>query len=202
MKTLYTIGHSNHDMNHFVALLREHRITAIADVRQFPYSKYVPQFNRESLSSQLRDQGVEYVFLGHYLGARPKDPSCYTDGRVDFRKLCTTSYFVDGLTRVHRGIAKYRVALMCAEKDPIMCHRTVLVCRNMRHPQLQILHILEDAELEDNRDSETRLLQRHNLWTPDLFRTRDELVEEAYDKQGYQMAASATEADVPELTPA
>jgi uncharacterized protein (DUF488 family) len=201
MNQLYTVGHSNHDTDHFLGLLREHSVNAIVDVRQFPYSKYVPQYNQEMLRSVLARAEIEYIFMGDYLGARPNDPECYTNGRVDFHKLAKATFFIEGLNRLTRGLKNYRIALMCAEKDPVMCHRTILVCRNMRNPDLQMLHILEDANLEDNRDSETRLLQLHKLWENDLFRDRHDIIEEAYDRQSGKIAASVSEANIEESSP-
>ena len=190
MNQLFTVGHSNYDIEHFLGLLSEHTIDAVADVRQSPYSKYVPHFNKEAIKKILTKVGIKYVFLGDLLGARPKDINCYTNNRVDFSKLAQTSFFQDGLNRLQRGLIKFRIALMCSEKDPIVCHRTILVCRNLRSDDLQILHILEDASLEDNRDSEIRLRRLHKLQERDLFRTPNDIIEDAYDRQSKKIAAS------------
>ena len=192
MNKLFTVGHSNHDIEHFIGLLKEHAINAIADVRQLPYSKYASQFNKEALKSALADVDIEYVFMGDSLGARPTDIDCYANDRVDFHKLALASFFLEGMQRLNAGIKKYKIALMCAEKDPIMCHRTILVCRNMRRFDLQIIHILEDATLEDNKDSEKRLLQLHKMCEYNLFQSVDNVIEDAYDRQGVKMAATIT----------
>lgn len=82
--TLYTVGHSNQSLEEFLSLLQKHAITAVADVRSYPYSKMNPQFNRETLSKELKECGIAYVFLGKQLGARSEDPSCYVEGKVQF----------------------------------------------------------------------------------------------------------------------
>jgi uncharacterized protein (DUF488 family) len=188
MMTIYTVGHSNHELHEFLALLRLHSITAIADVRSSPYSKFAYQFNRESLGEALATQNIAYVFLGNYLGARPNDPLCYRNGKIDFSRVCQTDYFQEGIERVLKGAQKFRVALMCSEKDPLQCHRTILVCRHLRSPDVVIKHIHEDGELEDNRDAERRLMMHLKIESNDLFKAPEDLIEEAYDKQGEKIA--------------
>ena len=117
----YTIGHSNHSIGQFIGLLRQHGITAIMDVRSAPYSRYHPQYNKDTLADSLEKEGINYVFLGKELGARPDDPTCYENGRVDFGRLAERKEFKSGLERVLQGCEKYRIALMCAEKEPLGC---------------------------------------------------------------------------------
>ncbi|MFO7535841.1 MAG: DUF488 domain-containing protein [Kiritimatiellia bacterium] len=188
MTNIFTVGHSNHTSDAFVALLRLHRINAIADVRSSPYSRFASQFNKEAIATLLSDNRIIYVFLGNYLGARPKDPTCYHKGAIDFSLLSQTDYFQEGLGRVRKGASQFNLALMCTEKDPIQCHRTILVCRHLRGKDTIIKHILEDGELEDNRDSERRLMDSLHMTSADLFQTPEDLVEQAYDKQGERIA--------------
>lgn len=188
MKTIYTVGHSNHTMETFLALLNLHRINAIADVRSSPYSKFASQFNKQELDQTLKANQIAYVFLGHYLGARPNDPICYRNGAIDFSCLCQRDYFQEGIERVRTGASRFNLALMCSEKDPIQCHRTILVCRNLRTTNTVIKHILEDGELEDNRDTERRLMRMFKIDSSDFFMSEEELIEEAYDKQGEHIA--------------
>jgi len=188
MPTLYTVGHSSHTLGEFTALLRRHGVTALADVRSAPYSQYTPQFNREMLKAALQDEGVAYVFLGDQLGARPSHPACYdNDGRVDFAKTAAQKFFREGLERVRAGAEKFKLALMCSEKEPEQCHRMVLVCRNLRAPGFEIRHILEDGALEDNRDTEARLLKKFKI-APSFFTTAEQDTEEAYDRQARKIA--------------
>lgn len=188
MTTIYTVGHSNHTPDTFLGLLRLHGINAIADVRSSPYSRFAHQFNKPELAALLAKSQIAYVFLGNYLGARPNDPICCRNGKIDFARLCQMDYFQEGLERVRKGSSRFKLALMCAEKDPIQCHRTILVCRHLRAQDVVIKHILEDGELEDNRDLEQRLMVSLHMATTDLFKTPDDLVEEAYDRQGERIA--------------
>jgi len=185
---LYTIGHSTHAADKVLEFLREHHVTAIADVRSAPYSRMNPQFNRDLFSSRLNEDGIAYVFLGPELGARSQDPSCYVDGRVQYDRLAGTSLFQRGLERVLQGMDSHRVALMCAEKDPLKCHRTILVCRHLVSRGLEVTHILEDGQLESHEDGLSRLLEELGLPERDLFRSRSEIIEEAYTRRGQQIA--------------
>lgn len=188
--TVYTIGHSTHPAEKVIDLLCRHRISAVADVRSRPYSRMSPQFNRESFAATLKTAGIAYVFLGRELGARSEDRSCYVRGKVQYDLLARTEFFQAGIQRLIQGITKHRVALMCAEKDPLACHRGILVCRNLVARGVGVEHILEDGRIENHDDALSRLLRELGLPEGDLFRSRDEFLEEAYSKRGEQIAYS------------
>lgn len=188
--TVYTIGHSTHPAEKVVDLLRRHRVTTLTDVRSRPYSRMNPQFNREAFSTELKAVGIAYVFLGRELGARSEDRNCYVEGKVQYELLARTELFQAGLERVIQGMTSHRVALMCAEKDPLTCHRAILVCRHLVARGVDVKHILEDGRLESHDDAISRLLRELGLPECDLFRSRNEIVEEAYSKRGEQIAYS------------
>jgi uncharacterized protein (DUF488 family) len=185
---VFTIGHSNLEIGKFVGLLKQHDIRAVADVRSSPYSQYNPQFNREALQSALQEHGIAYVFLGQELGARRSERECYIEGRADYGLIPQTLAFKQGIERVAQGAARMRVALMCVEKDPIECHRCILVSPHLRQQGLQIIHILLDGTLEAHEQSEKRLLRLFALEDNDLFRSAEEIIAEAYKKQGDKVA--------------
>lgn len=185
---LYTIGHSTHPAEKVIELLREHAVTAVADVRSQPYSRMNPQFNRDAFRSRLKDAGIAYVFLGRELGARSEDRACYENGKVQYDRLARTPLSEAGLERIFRGMRTKTIALMCAEKDPITCHRAILVCRHLAVRGLKIAHILEDGSLESQHDAVSRLVRELGLPESDLFRSRDEVVDEAYARRGQQIA--------------
>lgn len=188
MHTLFTIGHSNHTLEHFLQLLQRHGISAVADVRSSPYSRYASQFNRDVLQAALKEIGIAYVFLGREVGARREETSCYEGGQVRFERVAQTDLFRAGLARLRTGTESHRIAVVCAEKDPITCHRMILVCRHLRDADMTIAHILEDGELENNDDTERRLMRELRIAENDLFATREELVEHAYDVQSVKIA--------------
>lgn len=161
MPTLYTLGHSNHSLETFLGLLQHHQITAVADVRSHPYSRYLPHFNQKDLQMALKAVQIQYVFLGKELGARPQDLSCYHQGKALYERIAQTPLFQQGMERLHKGLEQYKISLICAEKDPLTCHRTILVCRQFqqRYPQVQIQHILSDGSLESQEQLEQRLLK-------------------------------------------
>ena len=187
--TLFTIGYSGRSIHNFIALLEQHKITALCDVRSVPYSSRNPQFNRELLKKVLKSHNIEYVFLGEELGARPKDSSSYVDGKAVYQKIAESALFRNGLERIRLGMEKdYVLALMCAEKDPMACHRSILICRNLRDWQIDIRHILDHDTTETQADLEKRLIAQLRLY-PDLFKDTDPgaLIERAYEVQGDRM---------------
>lgn len=188
MTLVYTIGHSNHSEQGFVDLLTKNGITAVADVRSSPYSRFNPQFNRESLVKTLREAGIAYVFLGAELGARSEDCSCYENGKVQYDRLAQTEAFRRGLERVTEGAQTYRVALMCAEKDPLDCHRTILVARHLVERGIEVRHVLAGGGVETHDETMSRLLQALSLPDQDMFRSRDQIIADAYAMRGQAIA--------------
>lgn len=184
---ILTIGHANHDSAYFLALLRRHAVTAAADVRSHPYSRYNPQFRKGPLEAALCEAGIAYVFLGRELGARSENPECYVDGRVQYARLAREPLFRQGLDRILQGSKRYRIALVCAEKDPVRCHRAVLVCRELRALVDRIDHIHGDGSIESNTAFEQRLLALHGL-VPDMLTTEQACIEAAYDRQAAKIA--------------
>ena len=184
----YTVGHSNHTIQRFVELLTMNDISAIADVRSSPFSKHNPQFNKDALSSALRRQNIAYVFVGKELGARSEDPTCYVNGQVSYQKISETALFESGIERVLKGMRNYKVALMCAEKEPLDCHRTLLVGRALEKKGIAISHILADGSVESNPRTMARLLDMVGLPQDDMFRSHDELVEKACEMREQKIA--------------
>ena len=168
-------------------LLQKHDVQAICDVRSVPYSQRNPHFNREPLKKQLRAAGVAYVFLGKELGARSDNPDCYVDRKVQYSQLVDEPIFQQGLRRLRKGIDDFRVALMCAERDPLTCHRSVLICRELRASELSIEHILADGTIETNSAAERRLMSMLNI-LPDMLHNEQECIEQAYEMQAKRIA--------------
>jgi uncharacterized protein (DUF488 family) len=190
---LYTIGHSNHKIEDFIALLNRYEVTCVADVRSAPYSRYCPQFNKDTLAATLQAAGIAYMFLGRELGGRPDDLSCYEDGCVNFQRLAEREEFKRGLEHLVADTSKHRIALMCAEKDPLDCHRTILVSRHLKKHNIHIKHILADGNIEEHTEAERRLVRMLKIG-PALFgavKEEAETIEQAYDQQAKKICYRA-----------
>jgi uncharacterized protein (DUF488 family) len=197
MQPIYTIGHSNGTVDRLLGLLLQHAITAVADVRSQPYSRFNPQFNREELAGELKKAGLEYVFLGQELGARSADPACYREGRAQYSLMAKTQLFARGIDRLLAGADNFRVAILCAEKEPIECHRTILISRHLHERNIAVRHILEDGSVEEHDALQIRLLALHGMQENHLFHSRDELIAMAYEKQAEDLQYSASAATQP-----
>ena len=185
---VFTVGHSTHTIERFLDLLRQHGVTAIADVRSVPYSRMQPQFNRETLMRSLDTCGLAYMFLGKELGARSDDKTCYENGRVQYRRLAMTAAFHAGIERVRMKSESRRIALMCAEREPLACHRTLLVGRELIAAGTPVVHIHADGHVEPHAKAMQRLLQIFGLPEENLFRTQADLIEEACARQEERVA--------------
>jgi uncharacterized protein (DUF488 family) len=153
MATVYTIGHSSHPAEHFVGLLRGHAIQALVDTRSSPYSRYTPQFDRETLRELVTRAGLKYLWLGDTVGGRPRDESCYdAEGRVLYSRVARQPEFREAAARILRGAEDLRVALLCSEEDPAHCHRRLLISRVLIAEGATVLHIRGDGTLETDAD--------------------------------------------------
>jgi len=188
MNVLFTIGHSTHPIEVFVGLLKQHGITALADVRSHPYSRRFPQYSQESLKAALAREQIAYVFLGKELGARSENPACYRQGKVQYEILAKEPQFAVGLERLRTGMERFRIALMCAEKDPLDCHRAVLVARRVYESGTPVEHIHADGHLEKHAEMEARMLNLLKMSDADMFRSREEILVDAYRIRGEQIA--------------
>jgi uncharacterized protein (DUF488 family) len=186
---IYTVGHSNHSIERFLGLLQPPGITAVADVRSTPYSRFNPQFRREKLQAALAGAGIQYVFLGEELGARCQDPACYdAEGRVSYARLAKTDLFRKGITRLQTGMAQHRISLLCAEREPLECHRTILVARELVRSGVPVTHILGDGSLESHEHAMQRLAANLKLTDTDLFSDSADWAERACDLQAARIA--------------
>lgn len=187
---VFTIGHSNHPPETFINLLVRHGVDEIIDVRSAPYSRYTPHFNHDALQNSLDDIGIAYAYLGGELGGRPADRSCYDpDGRVRYDRVADTEQFDDGIRSVIRAADERHVALLCTEKEPLECHRTLLVARALAERGVAVQHILADGALESHGEAMTRLVEAHKLPPEgDMFRTREDVILEALERQARKFA--------------
>jgi hypothetical protein len=183
---LFTIGHSNNAIERFIALLKDAGVNAIADVRSVPYSRFCPWFSRNNLQTHLRAAGIGYFSYGETLGGRPSSADLYRDGGADYEAMAQTPAFRSALDRLQNDMAQHCICLMCAERDPLDCHRCLLVAQALAERGVAIGHILHDGAIEPHVVTEQRLLRwAENPAEPDLFVTgqRDRLAA-AYRRRG------------------
>jgi uncharacterized protein (DUF488 family) len=185
---LLTIGHSNLAADRFMALLTSAGVTAVADVRSIPFSRWCPWFSGKALAQRLAGEGIAYLALGDSLGGRPRDPKLYRNGVADYEAMAARPEFVAGLERVVDEIARHRVCLLCAEREPLDCHRCLLVGRALAERGLTLGHIRADGTVEPHAATEERLLALagHDA---DLFRDGAERLAHAYRRRAQAVAA-------------
>lgn len=182
MKTLYTIGHSQHSIEQFITLIGKYDIDYIIDVRSIPFSKYASQYNKGVLDLKLKEYNVNYAYMGETLGARQKDHSLYTkEGYIDFAKVAETNTFLKAINNLILGADKnHNIALMCTEKEPIDCHRTILVAYELYKRGIKINHICEDGTITTQEEINIQLLERY---FPDRFQISLFGLQNDYDEE-------------------
>lgn len=153
-----TIGHSNHDLDHFVALLMGAGATVLVDVRSVPASRWLPHFNGKALECALAATGIGYAWLGAALGGRPADPALVVDGVPDYEAMARQPAFAAGIEQVATMATAGTPALMCAERAPLDCHRALLVAPALAARGLAVRHVLADGTVEDHTETERRMM--------------------------------------------
>jgi len=185
---LLTIGHSNLPADRFVGLLKGAGVTAIADVRSVPFSRWCPWFSAKALAERLAHEGIAYLSFGETLGGRPRDRKLYRDGVVDYDAVAATPDFRAGLDRLIQDSGRHRICLMCAEREPLDCHRFLLVARALAEQGVAAGHILADGSIEPQARSEQRLLALAG-GAPDLLRDDAQRLAEAYRRRAGSVGA-------------
>jgi uncharacterized protein (DUF488 family) len=177
---IFSIGHSNIAADRFVALLRDAKVNAVADVRSAPSSRRFPWFSKQNLEARLTGDGITYMAMGNSLGGRPRDDGLYRDGIADYDAMAAQPHYQTGLGQLIDNAGRSRVCLMCAEREPLDCHRCLLVARGLAERGLAIGHILHDGTIEPHATTERRLLSWHGE-DCDLFTSgQRELIAAAY----------------------
>lgn len=196
-KIIYTIGYSSYGIDEFVSTLLKMSIEVLVDVRTNPFSKYRPEFDKEKLKNILNKNCIKYLYLGKELGGRPEGREYYKNGKVSFELLSESPIFMKGLRRLSEGANVYTIVLMCAEKDPLNCHRGILISKKLHMQGNDVNHILEDGNIETMQDMEERLLRHLKLEQYELFPDSDTLLSKAYRIQeahvSYQVSDKSEE---------
>ena len=145
MQPIFSIGHSNHRFDAFADLLRAARVTAIADVRSQPWSRFAADFRQNTLKDKLSAIGIAYLFLGDALGGRPKGEHLYRNGHADYDAVAREPSFTTGLDSLLDAAQDHRIAMMCAERHPADCHRSRLIGHNLLKRGVDVRHLLADG---------------------------------------------------------
>lgn len=187
-QTIYTIGHSNQTIDMFVDLLNNANIKVVVDVRSSPFSAYVSQFNRGQIEKTLSSAGMEYFYLGQALGGRSNDPQDFSQGQVQYEKLSKKPAYEYALDELTNKSKNSPTAIMCSEKDPIDCHRSLLISESLVDKDIQIKHIHSNGNIESHEKALERLLIIHKLNQADLFSTEEERLIKAIKLQEEKVA--------------
>lgn len=194
---IYTVGHSTHQLDYFLELLKEYGVTCLIDVRSVAASSYNPQYNKEPLTSFLKRNGIQYLHFAEEFGARHNDPDLLDDeGKVDFAKVRKSWAFKNGVERIWQGLDKgFTISLMCSESEPFDCHRFSMVSIALDKDGFDVKHIMKDKSLKTNADLENQLLKKYDkkLPKPDMFNpnvTLDDQLKEAYRLKNKEIAFS------------
>lgn len=185
---ILSLGHSSLAFPHFLDLLRRAQVTAVADVRSSPFSGRFPWFSQGEMKAGLKRAGVAYAFLGKELGGRPASPELYRGRIADYDAMARTDLFKSGLERLLQGSESHRIAMVCSERDPLHCHRCLLVGRQLALSDIQVAHLSFEGGRETQSQIEERLLREEKLFADDLLKSRSDRLVEAYRKRGRRVA--------------
>ncbi len=188
METVYTIGYTAFDLSDFIKVLKQYKISCLIDVRSIPKSSYYKDFDDTNLSILLKNNGILYRNYKQEFGARQENNKFYNDkGYLDFTAFSKSKQFNDGIDKIRKAQKMgYVVCLMCAEKDPINCHRTILIARNLDKQGFCVKHILSNKQSCDQKEIDKRLLDNFfpNRDQVSLFNENnlsdEQILEEAY----------------------
>ena len=144
---IYTIGHSNITQESFIELLKLFKLQLVVDVRSTPYSKYVPHFNRVNINKALKENNIRYLFLGSYIGGKPKDERYYKDGKVDYDLIARTEHYKEGINKIIALSRDENIVLMCGEEDPKSCHRHNLITQSLVKKGFEVIHIRKNGKI-------------------------------------------------------
>jgi uncharacterized protein (DUF488 family) len=185
---LLTIGHSNLPADRFITLLRDSKVSVVIDVRSVPFSRWCPWFSSKALAARLATEGISYHALGDELGGRPRDPKLYCDGLADYAAMARRPEFCAGLDRVIDETRRHRVCLLCSEREPLDCHRCLLVGRALAERGVTPGHIRADGTIEPHGVTEQRLLKIAG-GEADLFGDPTARLADAYRQRARRVAA-------------
>lgn len=151
-RAVWTIGHSNHELDEFAALVETHALEFVIDVRSYPYSRFAPHFNREDVKASLEARGVRYVFMGSELGGRPLHDAQYDpEGHALYGLMAEEPAFRRSIERLIDGSVRHRLCIMCSCGEPEDCHRRLLIGKVLTERGVELRHILPNGTVVSER---------------------------------------------------
>lgn len=189
VNTIFTIGYSGFQLNNFIKTLKDNGISVVVDVRSLPYSQYYTDFNKDNLNKILTESKIYYRNYALEFGARQEEKKYYPNGYLDFNMFSKSRQFLSGVEKLKKSMKQnYTFSLMCSEKEPIMCHRTILVARAFYLAGYNVIHLLPNGKTETQADIEKKLLEKFfpdynqlKMFSKNL--SEQEYIEEAYKQQ-------------------
>jgi len=153
-KTIWTIGHSTHSLEDFVALLKSQKIQQLIDVRSLPGSRKFPQFNKENLEVSMPENGIQYLLIPELGGRRKKSPDSKNTAwhNLSFRNYADymeTENFKKGIEQLETLAHKSRVCYMCSEAVWWRCHRS-MISDYLKVKGWEVLHIMSLKHIEEH----------------------------------------------------
>ena len=194
VNTVYTIGYSGFSIDDFVATLKKHKISLVVDVRSSPFSHHFPEYNKDTLEIYLKTHGIYYRNYAGAFGARQNDRKYYCkEGYLDFEVFSKAEPFLQGLKKLCNSMEQnYTFVLLCAEKDPICCHRTILVARAFYERGYNVVHLLTNGNSITQQEINTRLIEKYypnrdQMTFFDAPQDKDTLLKASYRKQNAEI---------------
>ena len=193
IKTIYTIGYTAYSINEFIDVLKHYEISCVIDVRSSPFSNHYTDYNKDALEKILNQNNILYRNYAREFGARQTNPVYYSNNIVDFDKFICSEQFFEGISKITKGIeCGYTFVLMCAEKDPINCHRSIMVGKGFSKNGYEVKHIISKAKIETQTELEGRLLE---MYHKDRFQltlfgesnSETDLIADAYKKRNLEI---------------
>lgn len=186
---VYTVGHSTHQLDFFLGLIKTVEINCIVDIRSVPASTYNPQYNQDSFKLFLKNNYITYLHFAEEFGARQTDYELLdNEGKLDFEKVRKTRIFNYGLERIWKGVNNgFRIALMCSESEPLDCHRFSMVSVGLEQDGFDVLHILKDKSIKTNLELEKELLKKYKKKIPQSTLFEPEISVETQLREAFRL---------------
>ena len=162
MATIYMVGHSNHPLELFEKMLQREKISILYDIRMIPFSRYVPQYNQTTFPDTLQAWNIEYRYFSD-IGPRIEgDTPLYDKNGFNYDLALTRERIITGLKKLSAELqVDDIVAIMATKREPLECHRFLVLSRVLQEMGHTIKHILPDETLSTTNLEEKMVKSMH-----------------------------------------